>query len=73
MVECINNAAELLKKRTSDAAGTALELLTSALSISSYSEKLLQMKAEALCLVFSIPIPCTTHHYLFLFSLLLFY
>ncbi|KAK7244507.1 hypothetical protein RIF29_39330 [Crotalaria pallida] len=49
--ECINNAAELLKKRTSDSASTALEVLTTALSISSYSEKLLQMKAEALCLL----------------------
>ncbi|CAL0310606.1 unnamed protein product [Lupinus luteus] len=51
VVDCINGAAELLKKRTSDAAGNALELLTTALSISSYSEKLLQMKAEALCLL----------------------
>ncbi|KAE9590702.1 hypothetical protein Lal_00023408 [Lupinus albus] len=49
VVECISSAAELLKKRTSDAAGTALELLTTAFSISPYSEKLLQMKAEALC------------------------
>ncbi|KAE9621672.1 putative DnaJ domain, tetratricopeptide-like helical domain-containing protein [Lupinus albus] len=49
--KCINGAAELLKKMTSDAAGNALELLTTALSISSYSEKLLQMKAEALCLL----------------------
>lgn len=60
MVECLNNAAELLKERTSDAAGTALELLTKALSISLYSEKLLQMKAEALVLVFSIPVLCST-------------
>ncbi|XP_019455832.1 PREDICTED: uncharacterized protein LOC109356767 [Lupinus angustifolius] len=51
VVECLNGAAELLKKRTSDAAGNALELLTTTLSISSYSEKLLQMKAEALCLL----------------------
>ncbi|KAK7396218.1 hypothetical protein VNO78_17067 [Psophocarpus tetragonolobus] len=50
VVKCINNAAELLKERTSDAAVTALELVSKALSISLYSEKLLQMKAEALCL-----------------------
>ncbi|KAK7317678.1 hypothetical protein RJT34_02109 [Clitoria ternatea] len=37
--------------RTSDAAVTALELITKALPISLYSEKLLQMKAEALCLL----------------------
>ncbi|CAL0310094.1 unnamed protein product [Lupinus luteus] len=49
VAECISSVAELLKKRTSDAAGTALELLTTALSISPSSEKLLQMKAEALC------------------------
>ncbi|KAG5043309.1 hypothetical protein JHK87_007224 [Glycine soja] len=51
VVKCINNAAELLKERTSDAAVTALELASKALSISLYSEKLLQMKAEALCLL----------------------
>ncbi|RDX72126.1 DnaJ-like subfamily C member 7, partial [Mucuna pruriens] len=50
VVKCINNAAELLEERTSDAAITALELVSKALSISLYSEKLLQMKAEALCL-----------------------
>ncbi|KAL2320716.1 hypothetical protein Fmac_029685 [Flemingia macrophylla] len=50
VVKCINNATELLKERTSDAAVTALELVSKALSISLYSEKLLQMKAEALCL-----------------------
>ncbi|MED6146959.1 hypothetical protein PIB30_117413 [Stylosanthes scabra] len=48
VVECSNNAAKLLKERTSDAAGTALELLTKALSISSRSERLLELKAEAL-------------------------
>ena len=66
MVKCINYAAELLKERTSDAAATALELVSKALSISLYSEKLLQMKAEALCLVSSIPIICSTHLYAFL-------
>ncbi|XP_027350429.1 uncharacterized protein LOC113861663 [Abrus precatorius] len=51
VVKCINNAAELLKERTSDATVTALERITKALSISLYSEKLLQMKAEALFLL----------------------
>uniref|UniRef100_A0A368UJR5 J domain-containing protein n=1 Tax=Glycine max TaxID=3847 RepID=A0A368UJR5_SOYBN len=51
VVKCINYAAGLLKERTSDAAATALELVSKALSISLYSEKLLQMKAEALCLL----------------------
>ncbi|GAU17961.1 hypothetical protein TSUD_330860 [Trifolium subterraneum] len=51
VVKCMNDAAELLKERTSDAAGSALELLTKALSKSLYSERLLQMKAEALYLL----------------------
>ncbi|CAJ2671531.1 unnamed protein product [Trifolium pratense] len=51
VVKCMNDAAELLKQRTSDAAGSALELLTKALSKSLYSERLLQMKAEALYLL----------------------
>lgn len=63
----MNNASELLKERTSDAAVTALELVSKALSISLYSEKLLQMKAEALCLVFLTPIICSTHLCPFLF------
>lgn len=55
VVKCMNDAAERLKDRNSNATGSALKLLTKALSISLYSEKLLQMKAEALYLVFSIP------------------
>lgn len=51
VVKCMNAAAELLKERTLDAAGSALELLTKALSKSLYSERLLQMKAEALYLL----------------------
>ncbi|XP_012569316.1 uncharacterized protein [Cicer arietinum] len=51
VVKCMNDATELLKERTSDAAGSALELLTKALSKSLYSERLLQMKAEALYLL----------------------
>ncbi|KAK4272495.1 hypothetical protein QN277_021047 [Acacia crassicarpa] len=51
VAECTNSASELLKKKDSDAAGKALELISKALSISLYSEKLLQMKAEALYLL----------------------
>ncbi|KAI4348658.1 hypothetical protein L6164_009357 [Bauhinia variegata] len=51
VAECINRSAELLKGRTAVAAGAVLELLSEALPISLYSEKLLQMKAEALCLL----------------------
>ncbi|KAJ1430029.1 Tetratricopeptide-like helical domain superfamily, partial [Sesbania bispinosa] len=51
VVKFVNDVAALLNERTSDAAGSALELLTKALSISLYSEKLLHMKAEALCLL----------------------
>ncbi|KAJ7972177.1 DnaJ-like subfamily C member 7 [Quillaja saponaria] len=48
VAECMNHSAELLEQRMSDAAVSALDLITKALSISLYSEKLLQMKADAL-------------------------
>lgn len=51
VVKCTNYSAELLQQRTSDAASNALTIITEALSISSYSEKLLKMKGEALCMV----------------------
>ncbi|CAL5193417.1 unnamed protein product [Lathyrus oleraceus] len=51
VAKCMNDAAKLLKERTSDAGGSALELLTKALSKSLYSERLLQMKADALYLL----------------------
>nr|XP_043620179.1 dnaJ homolog subfamily C member 7-like [Erigeron canadensis] len=44
----INQSAELLKNKTVDSAANALEVITKALSISYYSEKLLEMKGEAL-------------------------
>lgn len=47
----MKQSAELLKQRTTDAAVTALEKIAEGLSISSYSEKLLEMKAEALFMV----------------------
>ncbi|XVF47324.1 hypothetical protein PTKIN_Ptkin03bG0100300 [Pterospermum kingtungense] len=46
--ECILQAAELLQRRISDDAENALEVIAEALQISMYSEKLLEMKAEAL-------------------------
>ncbi|KAL5182006.1 DnaJ subfamily C member 7 [Glycine soja] len=46
--ELINHSDELLQRRTAADAERALELINEALVISSYSEKLLEMKAEAL-------------------------
>lgn len=51
VVEYTNRSAKLLDQRTTDAALTALEIISEALSVSLYSETLLEMKAEALCLV----------------------
>ncbi|KAM7270604.1 hypothetical protein ACFE04_029818 [Oxalis oulophora] len=51
VAECINSSAKLLDQKTSDGAASALEKITEALSTSSRSEKLLQMKAEALCML----------------------
>lgn len=44
-------SAEHLQEGTYDAARVALENVADALSISRYSEKLLEMKGEALCIV----------------------
>lgn len=49
--ECLKYSSELLQKRTSNEAESALELIADALLISSYSEKLLEMKAESLFMV----------------------
>ena len=51
MIECKNCAAVLLKLRTSEVTTSALESISEAMSISSYFEKLLEMKAKALCMV----------------------
>ncbi|XP_021833271.1 uncharacterized protein LOC110773081 [Prunus avium] len=51
VVEYTNRSAKLLDQRTTDAALTALEIISEALSVSLYSETLLEMKAEALCLL----------------------
>ncbi|XP_059308955.1 uncharacterized protein LOC132060091 isoform X1 [Lycium ferocissimum] len=47
--ERMHRCAELLQQRTADAAKKALGTTNEALSISCYSEKLLEMKGEALC------------------------
>lgn len=47
--EHLRRCAELLQQRTPDAAKNALGITNDALSISCYSEKLLEMKGEALC------------------------
>ncbi|KAI7997928.1 hypothetical protein LOK49_LG10G02809 [Camellia lanceoleosa] len=51
VAECMNQCAELLRRRTSNAAISALEIISQVLSISSYSEKLLEMKGEALLML----------------------
>jgi len=56
-----------LQQRTPDAAKDALGITNEALSISCYSEKLLEMKGEALCKVCGSAI--MNFEYLFLFKL----
>lgn len=51
MAKCVNQCAELIRQRTCNAAISALEVISGVLSISSYSEKLLEMKGEALLMV----------------------
>ncbi|XP_024967765.1 dnaJ homolog subfamily C member 7-like [Cynara cardunculus var. scolymus] len=48
VVNYVNQSAELLEQKTLESATKALEVITEALSISCYSEKLLEMKGEAL-------------------------
>ncbi|PHT54584.1 hypothetical protein CQW23_09046 [Capsicum baccatum] len=47
--EHLHRCSELLQQRTPDAAKNALGITDEALSVSCYSEKLLEMKGEALC------------------------
>lgn len=49
--ECMNRSAELLQRKTSSDVESALEFIAEALTISPCSEKLLEMKAEALFLM----------------------
>ncbi|KAI7980301.1 hypothetical protein LOK49_Contig169G00006 [Camellia lanceoleosa] len=51
VAERMNQCAELLRQRTSNTAISALEIISQVLSISSYSEKLLEMKGEALLML----------------------
>lgn len=63
MVDWISLSEELLKKRTVSEATTALQFISNALHISSHSDKLMEMKAEALLTVcnffsFAVLYPC---------------
>ncbi|KAH9610902.1 hypothetical protein KSS87_015497 [Heliosperma pusillum] len=51
VIECTIRSAELLRLKTSEAAASALDSIVEAMSVSIYSEKLLEMKAEALCML----------------------
>ncbi|KAJ0258298.1 Heat shock protein DnaJ with tetratricopeptide repeat-containing protein [Hirschfeldia incana] len=51
VADYMNSASIFLEKRTPDGASDALVPITNALSISSCSEKLLQMKAEAMLMI----------------------
>ncbi|KAL6213279.1 hypothetical protein ACLB2K_012726 [Fragaria x ananassa] len=51
VAECTNRSASLLEKRTADAALSAFGIISEALCVSTYSEKLLEMKADTLNLL----------------------
>ncbi|WCJ33415.1 Heat shock protein DnaJ with tetratricopeptide repeat [Euphorbia peplus] len=51
VVDCMNHAAKLLEQRTSDAALSALEVISEAMSSSPYSERLLEIKAKSMFMV----------------------
>lgn len=51
VAECARLSSELIEQKTDNAALSALDLIAEAVSISLYSEKLLEMKAEALFMV----------------------
>uniref|UniRef100_A0A2P2K761 J domain-containing protein n=2 Tax=Rhizophora mucronata TaxID=61149 RepID=A0A2P2K761_RHIMU len=48
VAECMDHGVKLLEQRTSDAAPNALDAFEKALSISPYSERLLEMKVESM-------------------------
>lgn len=64
VAECIHQSAKLLEQKNPDAALNALEIISEALSISLYSEKLLKMKGEALIMVRTSLINVTNFKYL---------
>ncbi|KAH7839547.1 hypothetical protein Vadar_005576 [Vaccinium darrowii] len=51
VAKCVNQCAELIRQRTCNATISALEVISEVLPISSYSEKLLEMKGEALLML----------------------
>ncbi|KAH7842556.1 hypothetical protein Vadar_006673 [Vaccinium darrowii] len=51
MAKCVNQCPELIRQRTCNATISALEVISEVLPISSYSEKLLEMKGEALLML----------------------
>ncbi|KAK6144065.1 hypothetical protein DH2020_020885 [Rehmannia glutinosa] len=51
VAECMKQAAELLERRTSNDIDCAITVISEGLLISSYSEKLLQMKVDALLML----------------------
>lgn len=51
VAEYTSHSSQLMEQKTDDAALSALDLIDEAISISLYSEKLLEMKAEALLMV----------------------
>lgn len=61
----MKQSAELLQQRTTDAAVMASEKIAEGLSISLYSEKLLEMKAEALYIVCIIMMRYFSHFFPF--------
>lgn len=50
----MNRSAKLFEQQTSDAALSALDVIAEALSISPYSEQLLEMKAESMFMVCAV-------------------
>ena len=54
MSECVNRSSDILQRNTSNDVESALDSIAEALTISPCSEKLLELKAEALFLVCSL-------------------
>jgi hypothetical protein len=61
VADWISQSKELLKKRTSPEARTALDLISNALHISPHSDSLMEIKAEALLVVCIPPSPYFFH------------
>lgn len=61
VTDCINCSAELLMSRASQDAEIALEVIAEALTISVYSEKLIEMKVQILFMVLHLLKTLCTH------------